>query len=108
MATTILPAAAALGELVPPPLQLEHLARQRRFSRPGRPHKKHRLARRHGDVLDLLDHAVERGVACGNAVFEERQRLALFLGEARCDPVVAGKVQVSMMEYFPFSAMCRG
>ncbi|MNC26556.1 hypothetical protein D3C75_746930 [compost metagenome] len=70
-------------------LQLEHALGQLALAGAGRPHQQHRRARARGHRFDLLDHAVEGGVAGGDAALQQVAVLQLLLGETLGDMVVA-------------------
>ncbi|MCG3130867.1 MAG: hypothetical protein FLDDKLPJ_01641 [Phycisphaerae bacterium] len=81
-------------DLAPQLLQFVDSPRELRLARAGGPGQEDRRLRVNRDVLDLVDHAVERGVARLDPGFEKRGGLALLHGEALGDAVVARQVEV--------------
>lgn len=81
-------------ELVPAALEFIDAPGEERFAGTGRPHQQHGCPRTHGDPLDLLDGAVESGIARGDSRLEQSQAFLLFAAEPRGDAVVAGQVEV--------------
>ena len=70
-------------------LQIVDAPRKLRFARTRRPGEQQRRLRADGDLLDAVDHVVERGIARGDAGLQERGGLGLLGLEPRGDAVVA-------------------
>ena len=75
-------------------LEFEDAPRELRFAGAGRPRQQQRRLRADGDLLDAIDHAVEGGIARGDAGFQELRRLDRLGLEARGDAVVARQIEI--------------
>ena len=86
------------GQLMLEFLQLEHALGELTLAGAGRPHQQHRCLGARGHGLDLLDHAVECGIARGDAALEQVAIFQPLLLEALRDQVVARQIQIDDRE----------
>ncbi|MNH01427.1 hypothetical protein D3C79_606470 [compost metagenome] len=82
-------------QLVASALEFIDAPGQEGFARAGRADQQHRCPRAQGHSFDLLDGAVEGGVAGGDTGLEKVQAVGLLALKARGDVIVARQVQVN-------------
>src|SRR5262245_37249834 len=75
-------------------LEFEDTSSQRRLAGTGWPHQENRLSRSHGDMLDLLDHRVERLVPSRDSALQKDAGLLFLHRESSSDVIITGQVKV--------------